>query len=124
MKAHPEAENQRVIQKWFPGVHGCIGGGSEEHSGLSDAALQWMIDSIGDLGLGLDFDTSVIPTGINPNYECEFKDNPGFFKLAGIKLREVGDAIEDIHDSAINRLKVRKDYRPKNLQKIITKLLD
>ncbi|AFY42913.1 DUF2235 domain-containing protein [Nostoc sp. PCC 7107] len=124
MKPHPEAKNQRVVQKWFPGEHGCVGGGTEEHSGLSDAALQWMIDSVGDLGLGLDFDPSVIPTGINPNYECEFKNDPGFFKLAGIKLREVGDAIEDIHDSAINRLKGRKDYRPKNLKTIISKLLD
>ncbi|MBD2595325.1 DUF2235 domain-containing protein [Nostoc spongiaeforme FACHB-130] len=124
MKPHPEAENQRVIQKWFPGEHGCVGGGTEEHSGLSDAALQWMIDSVGDLGLGLEFDPNVIPTGINPNYKCEFKNDPGFFKLAGIKLRDVGDAIEELHDSTINRLKVRKDYRPKNLQKIIAKILD
>ncbi|GBE95058.1 DUF2235 domain-containing protein [Nostoc cycadae] len=124
MKPHPEATHQRVIQKWFPGEHGCVGGGTEEHSGLSDAALQWMIDSVGNLGLRLDFDPSVIPTGINPNYECEFKNDPGFFKLAGIKLREVGDSIEDIHDSAINRLKGRKDYRPKNLKTIISKLLD
>ncbi|MBD2301135.1 DUF2235 domain-containing protein [Nostoc sp. FACHB-190] len=124
MKPHPEAEKQRVIQKWFPGEHGCVGGGTEEHSGLSDAALQWMIDSVGDLGLGLEFDPNVIPTGINPNYKCEFKNDPGFFKLAGIKLRDVGDAIEELHDSTINRLKVRQDYRPKNLQKIIAKLLD
>ena len=118
MKKHPEAENQQVIQKWFPGEHGCVGGGTKEHSGLSDAALQWMIDSVGVLGLGLDLDPSVIPTGINPNYECDFKNDVGFFKLAGIKFREVGDVIEDIHESTINRLKSRKDYRPKNLQKI------
>lgn len=124
MAPHPDAENQRVIQKWFPGVHNCVGGGVEEHSGLSDTALQWMIDSISDLGLGLEFDTSVIPTGINPNYECEFKNKPGFFKLAGIKPREIGDVIEDIHDSVINRLKERNDYRPQNLQNIIDKLLD
>ncbi|WP_298908602.1 DUF2235 domain-containing protein, partial [uncultured Nostoc sp.] len=122
MKKHPEAEKQRVIQKWFPGGHGCVGGGTEEYSGLSDAALQWMIDSVGVLGLGLDLDPSVIPTGINPNYECDFKNDVGFFKLAGIKFREVGDVIEDIHESTINRLKSRKDYRPKNLQKIIDKL--
>ncbi|MBD2694581.1 DUF2235 domain-containing protein [Anabaena catenula] len=122
MKKHPEAENQRVIQKWFPGEHGCVGGGTEEHSGLSDTALQWMIDSIENLGLGLDLDPSVIPTGINPNYECDFNNNVGFFKFAGIKLREVSDVIEDIHESAINRLQKRKDYRPKNLQKIISKL--
>ncbi|MDZ7995411.1 MAG: DUF2235 domain-containing protein [Nostoc sp. EfeVER01] len=122
MKKHPDAENQRVIQKWFPGVHGCVGGGTEENSGLSDSALQWMIDSIGELGLGLDLDPNVIPTGINPNYECDFKNDAGFFKLAGIKFREVSDVIEDLHESAIYRLKSRKDYRPKNLQKIISKL--
>ncbi|MEH2433806.1 MAG: DUF2235 domain-containing protein [Nostoc sp.] len=123
MKKHPEAdESQRVIQKWFPGGHGCVGGGTKEHSGLSDAALQWMIDAIGEMKLGLDFDTSVIPTGINPNYECDFKNDVGFFKLAGIKFREVSDAIEDLHESTINRLKSRKDYRPKNLQRIISKL--
>ncbi|QHG16654.1 DUF2235 domain-containing protein [Nostoc sp. ATCC 53789] len=122
MTKHPDAENQRVIQKWFPGAHGCVGGGTKEHSGLSDAALQWMIDSIGEMQLGLDFDTSVIPTGINPNYECDFKNDAGFFKLAGIKFREVSDTIEDLHESTINRLKSRKDYRPKNLQKIISKL--
>ncbi|WP_414519245.1 DUF2235 domain-containing protein [Nostoc sp. PCC 9305] len=122
MQKYPDAENQRVIQKWFPGVHGCVGGGTEENSGLSDAALQWMIDSIGELGLGLDLDPNVIPTGINPNYECDFKNDAGFFKLAGIKFREVSDVIEDLHESAIYRLKSRKDYRPKNLQKIISKL--
>lgn len=124
MKSHPEAKHQRVIQKWFPGEHGCVGGGTEEYSGLSDAALKWMIDSVDNLGLKLDFDISAIPTGINPNYECEFKNNPGFFKLAGIKFREVSDAIEDFHESAIYRLKSRQDYRPKNLQKILSKVLE
>ncbi|NMF65829.1 DUF2235 domain-containing protein [Brasilonema octagenarum UFV-E1] len=124
MKKNPDAENQRVIQKWFPGAHGCVGGGTEEYRGLSDAALQWMIDSIGNLGLGLDLDPSVIPTGINPDYECDFKNDAGFFKLAGIKLREIGDVIEDLHESTVNRLKSRQDYRPKNLQKILDKLND
>ena len=83
-----------------------------------------MIDSIGHLGLGLDLDPSVIPTGINPDYECDFKNDAGFFKLAGIKLREVGDVLEDLHESTLNRLKNRQDYRPKNLQKILDKLND
>ncbi len=122
MKKNPDAENQRVIQVWFPGEHGCVGGGTKEHSGLSDAALQWMLDSTRNLGLGLEFDPSVIPTGINPNYEIDFKNDPGFFKLAGIKFREVGDAIEELHESTIKRLQSRKDYRPKNLEKLLSKL--
>ncbi len=126
MQKHPEADNQsqRVIQKWFPGSHGCIGGGTEEHIGLSDTVLQWMIDCISEMKLGLDFDINMIPTGINPNYECDFKNDPGFFKLAGIKFRDVSDVIEDLHESTIKRLKSRKDYQPKNLQKIISKLQD
>lgn len=123
MKKNPDAENQRVIQVWFPGEHGCVGGGTEEYRGLSDAALQWMIDSTRNLGLGLEFDISAIPTGINPNYDIDFKNDPGFFKLAGIKLREVGDAIEELHESTIERLKKRQDYRPKNLQKVISKVI-
>jgi uncharacterized protein (DUF2235 family) len=123
MKKNPDAENQRVIQVWFPGEHGCVGGGTKEHSGLSDAALQWMMDATGKLGLGLEFDPSVIPTGINPNPECDFKNDPGIFKLAGIKYREVSDAvIDDLHESVIKRWQSRKDYRPKNLEKILAKL--
>ena len=122
MKKHPDAENQRVIQVWFPGEHGCVGGGMEEHSGLSDAALQWMMDSICNLGLGLELDPSAIPTGVNPNYEIDFKNDPGFFKLAGIKLREVGDGIDDLHESVIKRWHSRNDYRPKNLEIILSKL--
>lgn len=123
MKKNPDVENQRVIQVWFPGSHICIGGGSEEYSGLSDTALQWMLDSTRNLGLGVEFDPSVIPTGINPNYEIDFKNDPGFFKLAGVKFREVGDAIEDLHQSTIERLQKRQDYRPKNLQKVISKVI-
>ena len=123
MKKHPEAENQRVIQVWFPGAHGCIGGGTEEHSGLSDTVLQWMLDSTRKLGLGIEFDPSAIPTGINPNYECDFRNDPGIFKLAGIKFREVGDAIEELHESTIKRLQTRSDYRPKNLEPLLPKLV-
>ncbi|MBR8840262.1 MAG: DUF2235 domain-containing protein [Stigonema ocellatum SAG 48.90 = DSM 106950] len=122
MKKNPDAENQRVIQKWFPGEHGCVGGGTEEQRGLSDGALKWMIDSISQLGLGLEFDVKQIAPGIEPNPKCDFKNAPGFFRLAGITLREVGDNIEDLHESVIERLKERPDYRPKNLEKVIPKL--
>ncbi len=121
MQKHPDAPDQRLIQKWFPGEHGCVGGGTKEHSGLSDGALKWMIDSVKELGLGLDFDPDVIPTGINPDYNCDFKNDPGFFKLAGIKFREVGEAIEDFHESVIERVRHREDYRPKQLQNLIEK---
>jgi uncharacterized protein (DUF2235 family) len=122
MKKNPEAENQKVLQKWFPGEHGCVGGGTKEHSPLSDGALKWMIDSIKELGLGLDIEPSVIPTGLNPDHKCDFTNKLGFFKLAGVKLRDVGDIADDLHETAIARLQCRQDYRPKNLSKILTQL--
>ncbi|MCL6751904.1 DUF2235 domain-containing protein [Nostoc sp. CCCryo 231-06] len=123
MTKNPDAENQRVIEVWFPGEHGCVGGGTNEHKGLSDATLQWMMDSITDtLKLGLEFDPSVIPGGIKPDYNCHFKNDPGLFKLAGIKLRSVSDRIDDLHESTINRWQTLKDYRPKNLERLADKL--
>jgi uncharacterized protein (DUF2235 family) len=121
MTPHPDATSQRVIQKWFPGEHGCVGGGTEEHRGLSDGALKWMIDSIIEMGLGLEFDFNAIPDGIEPDPYCNFKNDPGFFKLAGIKLRDVGDAVESIHESTIQRVQGRQDYRPKNLKQVMAK---
>jgi hypothetical protein len=41
------ARGQDVKQKWFPGSHMDVGGGHLER-GLSDGALQWMIDEAGD----------------------------------------------------------------------------
>ncbi|MCY4011109.1 MAG: DUF2235 domain-containing protein [Gammaproteobacteria bacterium] len=45
------AESDRDVgEKWFPGVHGDIGGGYEDSS-LSDLALEWMIDEAKQAGL-------------------------------------------------------------------------
>ncbi len=122
MTKSPDAENQRVIEVWFPGEHGCVGGGTEEHKGLSDTALQWMMDSVAHLRLGLEFDPSAIPGGIKPDYSCHFKNDPGLFKLAGIKYRQVSDRIDDLHESTIKRWQSLKDYRPKNLESLADKL--
>ncbi|HAX89017.1 MAG TPA: DUF2235 domain-containing protein [Cyanobacteria bacterium UBA11162] len=122
MKKHPNVEGQRVREVWFPGGHGCVGGGTESYRGLSDAALQWMMDSIGDLGLGLEFDPNAIEDGIKPKYDCDFDNDPGFFKLGGLTVREVSEKFEDLHESVIHRWRNRKDYRPKNLEKHLAKL--
>ncbi|GAB1545330.1 DUF2235 domain-containing protein [Scytonema sp. NUACC21] len=122
MTKNPKAENQRVRQVWFPGEHGCVGGGTEEYSGLSDAALQWMIDSIRELGLGLDLDPSAIPSGINPDCECDFKNDPGLFLLGGVRDRQVNPELDELHITVVKRWKARKEYRPRSLAKYADKL--
>ncbi|NKN34291.1 phospholipase effector Tle1 domain-containing protein [Marichromatium bheemlicum] len=44
----------QVRETWFPGDHGCIGGGCFEKRGLSSIALRWMLEQAADLGLGID----------------------------------------------------------------------
>ena len=127
MVKDPDAEGQVLHQVWFPGDHGCVGGGLKEHSQLSDTALQWMIDSVGSLGLGLEFDLSHINPTVDPDSCCDFhtvaKSLIGKATLlAGFKLRDVGDKFEDLHESVILRWKKRSDYRPENLKKYLAKL--
>jgi uncharacterized protein (DUF2235 family) len=121
MKKNDKVPDQKLRQVWFPGEHACIGGGKPEYLGLSDIVLKWMLDQISDFELKLEFEPEVIKD-IKPDYKAPFQSNPGFFKWAGIKLREVGETIEDIHESAIERFQNADiPYSPKNLENIFSK---
>ena len=120
MIKNPDAPNQKLIEKWFPGEHGCVGGGTQEHTSLSDGALKWMIESIKDLGLGLEFDLTSI--SIDPDPTIDFNNDPGIYKLVGTKLRDVENRVDHLHESTVERLKKRGDYRSKNLAQIISEL--
>lgn len=49
-----------VVEIWFPGVHRDVGGGAEDHSGLSNQTLNWMLGEASKLGLAVD--TTPAPT--------------------------------------------------------------
>jgi len=110
-------DQQPLLEIWFPGTHGCVGGGSKQESGLSDAALEWMIDQINKLGLGLEFDRSAAEDGINPNHNIDFDDTPEvIYKLLGEIQRTIPTGqFAALHDSTKKRWRDRQDYRPKNL---------
>jgi uncharacterized protein (DUF2235 family) len=48
-----DAVDARYQQKWFPGVHGSVGGGGERR-GLSDQAMDWVLDGARHMGLVFD----------------------------------------------------------------------
>ena len=122
MTKNPDAPNQKLRQVWFPGEHGCIGGGTTAYRGLSDTVLKWMLGQISDLELKLEFEPEAIED-IKPDYKIPFQNKPGFYKLAGIKWRQVGDTIDDLHESAIKRLEsLDIDYSPENLKSLLAKL--
>lgn len=127
MEKNPDAEDQVLRQVWFPGDHGCVGGGSQEHCKLSDATLKWMIESICDIGLGLEFEPENINPPIEIDYNSDFHFQPKTLigkatRLAGVIVREIGDEFENLHEGVVERLKKRGDYRPENLKKFLEKL--
>jgi uncharacterized protein (DUF2235 family) len=60
-------------QQWFPGVHGSVGGGGDRR-GLSDQALDWVLDGARRLGLDLDAATGSRIFELAPDYR-EFIDS-------------------------------------------------
>ena len=120
----PNSQAQVVKQIWFPGVHGCVGGGKRINRGLSDAALKWMIDEASVLGLTLDI--SRITDGLVPDHTADFDDGVGILGLTGLidrDLRKHNTRFDDLHDSTKNRWR-DVEYRPPKLRESFEQLLD
>lgn len=92
-----------VQQLWFPGVHSDVGGGYRE-CGLSDGALDWMIEEAAAAGLA--FHDS-IRKQVKPNYHDTLHDpRIGIFALLETQPRSIPSLLEDrcFHESARRRL--------------------
>lgn len=117
-RIEPSKENQ-VTQVWFPGGHGCVGGGCKEESELSDAALLWMMEQVEQLGLALD--RTSVEYRIQPDYRSPFDNTPKPpFDIGCPNIREVTGTFDDLHESVKQRWqdpKIAPPYRPKNLMK-------
>lgn len=119
---NPKGQNQQVRQVWFPGSHGCVGGGTSENRGLSDGSLLWMLQAMSELGLKLEFDLNAIEGGVHPNPRIEFKQNPKLYKVTGVVQRKITGSFDDLHESVKVRWCDRPDYRPPNLASFKEKL--
>jgi uncharacterized protein (DUF2235 family) len=115
MQPSQTAMRQTLQQVWFPGGHGCVGGGTLSHQGLSDTALLWMLEAITGLGLHLDYDLTRIQPRLDPNPTIDFSNDPGIYKFTGTGHRQVTASIADLHASVKIRWRDRTDYRPLNL---------
>jgi uncharacterized protein (DUF2235 family) len=78
-----------VVQVWFPGVHGDVGGGyPENEAGLSAIALKWMVGEAKAAGLVLnaDMEALVLPTQNAPDarYVAPYAGGPTHESLKGL----------------------------------------
>lgn len=121
-------------QKWFPGVHGSVGGGGPER-GLSDAALTWVLHGAKATGLELRNHPKSRIFSIAPNATAPLHNGPlawhdrrliGSIKHFLLCSDRVGpDDIVEVSASARRRWAASKSelpegesYRPKTLQKL------
>jgi hypothetical protein len=94
-----------VEQIWFPGVHSDVGGGYQQ-SGLSDGALQWMLEEAQKAGLEL---RAGVFKQINPNPLDILHDScEGFFSMLPTQPRAVPSLYEAgrFHSSVMERYEV------------------
>jgi hypothetical protein len=128
-----EDDDPRTLrQAWFPGGHGCVGGGSKEERELSDATLEWMMDQInhsreqGGLDLGLEFDRSAVEDGIAPDHRRAFDPTPkGFYKFFKRIVREIPPGQFDlVHESTRKRWRDDVNYRVGKLKELYEKDLN
>lgn len=124
-------------QVWFPGVHSNVGGGYAD-SGLSDIALQWMIDKAHNTGLEFDKDTL---QNIKPETGGELRNSTsGIFRLMRKLVRTINSGVtysideetgkrvqqnvvrnESIHYTCMQRRHLQNKYKPKNLSDALSR---
>jgi uncharacterized protein (DUF2235 family) len=102
----------QVKQVWFPGGHGCIGGGTAANSPLSNAALRWMMAEVTALNLGLTFKDGQIEDGLAIDPTIYF-DNAVSFPFPSIK-RDIPATTspQNFHISVQQRWQACSWYRP------------
>ncbi|MBI1392496.1 MAG: DUF2235 domain-containing protein [Alphaproteobacteria bacterium] len=125
----------QIRQVWFPGDHGCIGGGGDgraegdpqkiDKAFHSDAALLWMMDEA-ESTTGIEFRRDLFD--LSPDPLAPFGAEAGGFDrrlsdpVAGPQPDNPGKdrrpfcGLEDIHASAITRWREDPSYRPGNLK--------
>lgn len=104
-----------IRQVWFAGVHADVGGGYAE-TGLSDIALQWMIEEAVALPGAPALDISQLDLSPKATQDRHDEANNPVWKLRPRKPRSIAtDA--PLHDSVYQRFHARADYRPKSLSK-------
>jgi uncharacterized protein (DUF2235 family) len=120
----PDAPDAPYQEKWFPGVHGAVGGGGDIR-GLSDGALNWVLKGAKLTGLKLDVTHGSRVHGFKPDPYVPLinvaKPEPSLLqKLA--RDRPGPEHLWQLSTAAIWRWKNDPSYRPKTLANVAAAL--
>jgi uncharacterized protein (DUF2235 family) len=127
----PDAPDAPYQEKWFPGVHGGVGGGGDIR-GLSDGALGWVLKGAKLAGLKLDVERGSRLHGFKPDPFAPLVNvaKPEFSFTQALKTDRPGpDHVWQVSTAAIRRWKAdagklpeKARYRPKTLARVAAAL--
>lgn len=129
--AYKPKPEQTVEQVWFCGAHSDVGGGYAE-KGLSDGALDWMLERVKaktdlafDQEVGKHYRIDPDPAGMLHNSKKRlYRLTPGIDRVIGCSPKDPADPegeqqddpTQSIHDSVRQRWNGDANYRPKPLE--------
>ena len=114
MQLGPAMEPSQLREMWFPGDHGCVGGGSADKQPLANGPLRWLVQTAAELGSPLAIDWSMLTDGAEANPLIPFTPSDGW--MYADKARSLKNvAFEALHHSVIERFQKDLSYRPRNL---------
>lgn len=127
-RGHEDSDESAPYQeRWFPGVHGSVGGGGDIR-GLSDDALAWILKGAKLAGLHLDTAKGTRIDGFHPNWRAPLVNvaKPTFSPTQILNTDRAGpDHLWQMSTSAIRRwqadapsLPSGQLYRPASLSKV------
>ena len=133
-----DAEDAPYQQRWFPGVHGSVGGGGDV-KGLSDEAFDWVLTGARSAGLAVDTSPGSPIMALMPDPRAPlsnvtsvsgFDATDALMRLMPRKDRAPGPSrLRDLGASAVSRwradpasLPEGKPYRPTTLAGVATAL--
>lgn len=111
---------QRPYQQlWFPGSHGKIGGAGAER-GLSNATLGWIVEGAVAAGLPVTLpeDLQAAPDAYSAPLHNPAKLDPTVL-LQRVRNGPPTGAVEDLHDTAVQRILTDPAYRPGSLRQVL-----
>ncbi|MDX2276521.1 MAG: DUF2235 domain-containing protein [Hyphomonadaceae bacterium] len=105
----------RVLQAWFPGDHGGVGGGPAR--GLSNCSLMWVIEGAEQAGLAFSREPGSVLSACLAEIDpigAPVKSGKGFsiLDLTGARWRKGLATFADVHETARLRWIANKRYRP------------
>ncbi|MEM0929379.1 MAG: DUF2235 domain-containing protein [Pseudomonadota bacterium] len=118
MEPSDEAEPDQVIEMWFPGHHGGVGGGERAAKPFADAALLWMASQAE--AAGLYFSRGAFDD-VQPDALAAMSPPTSLTWLRPVE-RNVGDSLRDVvlSKSAYERFYCAKPpWRPKSLEALL-----